>query len=71
VLYLNVALNIRLGDFTKANSYLVAFAKLLANRVEQMKGNPSLTTQWIEKWQDKAKYLWEERENPEYFTGLK
>jgi uncharacterized protein (DUF2225 family) len=71
VLYLNVALNIRLGDLTKANSYLNAFAKLLTDRAEQMKRNPSLTTQWIQKWQDKAKYLWEERENPEYFTGLK
>ncbi len=67
VVYLIVVLFIRLGDFTNANSYLNAFAKLKTDRLEAMKKNPSLNTKWIEKWEDKARYMWEERENPKYF----
>jgi len=68
VVYLIVVLFIRLGDFTNANSYLNAFAKLKTDRLEAMKKNPSLNTKWIEKWEDKARYMWEERENPKYFS---
>jgi hypothetical protein len=70
VVYLVVTLNIRLGDFTKANSYLGVFGKLIIERQEQMRKtqNPSLNTHWIEKWQDKARYMWEERENPDVFN---
>ncbi|MDR0331137.1 MAG: DUF2225 domain-containing protein [Chitinispirillales bacterium] len=67
VVYLMVVLSIRLGDFNKGNSYLTAFGKLLNERIEAMKKNPSLNTKWIEKWQDKARYMWEERENPDLF----
>jgi len=67
VLYLIVALNIRLGDPNTANIYLTSFGKLLNERVAQMKKDPSLTEKWIEKWQDKARYLWEEREDPSIF----
>ncbi|MCL2183764.1 MAG: DUF2225 domain-containing protein [Chitinispirillia bacterium] len=68
VLYLITTLYIMLDDFTKANSYLTAFSKLIAERTEAMKKNPSLTCQWIQKWQDRTKYNWEERENKEFFT---
>jgi len=67
VLYLIVALNIRLGDLNTANIYLTSFGKLLNERIAQMKKDPSLTEKWIEKWQDKAKYLWEEREDLSIF----
>jgi DNA-directed RNA polymerase subunit M/transcription elongation factor TFIIS len=67
VVYLNVVLPIRLGDFSKANSYLNTFGKLKTDRLEAMKKNPSLNTKWIEKWEDKARYMWEERDNPKYF----
>jgi uncharacterized protein (DUF2225 family) len=67
VVYLLVTILIRLGDLTKANSYLSVFGKLMAERQEAMKKNPSLNTQWIEKWQDRARYNWEERDNPDYF----
>jgi uncharacterized protein (DUF2225 family) len=67
VVYLIVVLFIRLGDFSKANVYLNSFSKLMADRQEAMKKNPSLNTKWIEKWQDKARYMWEERDNPKYF----
>jgi len=67
VLYLVVALNIRLGDLNTANAYLATFGKLLNERLAQMKKDPSLTEKWIEKWQDKSKYLWEEREDLSIF----
>jgi len=67
VVYLNVVLPIRLGDFGKANSYLNSFSKLKTDRIEAMKKNPALNTKWIEKWEDKSRYMWEERENPKYF----
>jgi uncharacterized protein (DUF2225 family) len=67
VVYLIVVLFIRLGDFSQANVYLNSFSKLMADRTEAMKKNPALNTKWIEKWQDKARYMWEERENPKYF----
>jgi uncharacterized protein (DUF2225 family) len=71
VVYLIVALFIRLGNLNQANSYLNVFGKLLIERQEQMKKNPSLNTHWIEKWQEKARYLWEERENPEAFEIMR
>jgi len=67
VLYTIVALQIRLGDLNTANSYLGTFGKLLNERTANMKKDPSLTEKWIEKWQDKAKYLWEEREDLSIF----
>jgi hypothetical protein len=39
----------------------------MTDRTEAMKKNPSLNTKWIEKWQDKARFMWEERDNPKYF----
>ena len=65
--YLIVVLCIRLGDLNKGNSYLTAFSKIMTERLEAMKKNPALNTKWIEKWQDKARYMWEERENPDLF----
>jgi uncharacterized protein (DUF2225 family) len=71
VVYLIVALNIKLRELNQANSYLGVFGKLMIERQEQMKKNPSLNTQWIEKWQERAKYLWEERENPAAFDKMR
>ncbi|MDR0305635.1 MAG: DUF2225 domain-containing protein [Chitinispirillales bacterium] len=66
-LYTIIALKIRLNDYTSANSYLTAFSKLISERNEEMKTKPNLNTNCIEKWQDKSRYLWEERENPDLF----
>ena len=66
VIYTIVALFIRLGNLNKANSYLSVFGKLMTERQEQMKTNPSLNTNWIEKWQERARYLWEDRDNPNF-----
>ncbi|MCL2688801.1 MAG: DUF2225 domain-containing protein [Chitinispirillia bacterium] len=66
-LYLIIALKIRLGDLNAANSYLTMYSKLINERHEEMKTKPSLNTVCIEKWADKSRYLWEERENPALF----
>jgi len=66
-LYLIIALKMRLGDLTGANSYLSTYSKLINERMEEMKTKPSLNTNCIEKWSDKSRYLWEERENPALF----
>ncbi len=67
VIYLIVALMIRLDDLTQANSYLSVFSNLKNERIAEMKQDPRLKTDLIDKWHEKAKYLWEERENPNLF----
>lgn len=67
VIYTIVALTIKLSDFKKANSFLTVYTNLLNTRTAEMKDNPKLNTVTIEKWADRAKFLWEERENPDLF----
>ncbi len=67
VIYTIIALNIKLSDFKKANSFLTVFSNLLNDRTAEMKENPKLNTVTIEKWADRAKILWEDRENPDLF----
>jgi uncharacterized protein (DUF2225 family) len=67
VIYTIIALNIKLSDFKKANSFLTVFSNLLNARTAEMKENPKLNTVAIEKWADRAKFLWEDRENPDLF----
>ncbi|NLW33244.1 MAG: DUF2225 domain-containing protein [Fibrobacter sp.] len=69
VIYLIVALNLKLGDFKKANSYIGVFSSLHSTRVAEMKDNPKLNTVHIDKWSDKAKYLWEDREISDLFEN--
>lgn len=69
VIYLIIVILIRLGDPEKANSYFSVFGDLKENRVEEMKQNPRLTISTIKKWTEKARFIWEERENPSLFTG--
>jgi uncharacterized protein (DUF2225 family) len=66
VIYVLVALYIKLGDQKKANSYIGVFNNLHNTRIADMRENPKLNTVCITKWADKAKYLWEERDNPSY-----
>ncbi len=69
VIYTIVALYIKLADFKKANSFLAVFTNLINARTAEMRENPKLNTVTIEKWADRAKYLWEERENPDLFKN--
>jgi uncharacterized protein (DUF2225 family) len=66
VIYTVVALYIKLSDFKRANSYIGVFNNLKNTRQAEMRTNPKLNTVTIEKWADKAKYLWEERDNADY-----
>ncbi len=68
VIYLIVALYLKLGDFKKANSYIAVFANLRTNRLAEMKENPKLSSATIDKWNDKAKTLWEDRDREDLFT---
>ncbi|MDG5814920.1 DUF2225 domain-containing protein [Chitinispirillales bacterium ANBcel5] len=67
VIYLIIAINIRLNDFNKANSYISVFSNLKNTRIAEMKENPQLTTTIIDKWNDRAKFLWEDRHCPSLF----
>ncbi|MFP4163220.1 MAG: DUF2225 domain-containing protein [Chitinispirillaceae bacterium] len=67
VIYLIIAIMLTLGDAESANSYLSVFSDLKNERIEEMKKNPVLNTFYIDKWTEKARYLWEERENPDIF----
>jgi uncharacterized protein (DUF2225 family) len=67
VIYTIVALFLKLGDQRKANSYIGVFSNLKNNRLAEMKKNPALNTIAIEKWENKAKGLWEDRENEKLF----
>lgn len=69
VVYLIVALNLKLGDQKKANSYIGVFGNIHNTRVAEMRSNPKLTTVAIDKWADKAKYLWEDRDDPNLFKN--
>jgi len=61
VIYTIVALYLKLGDLKNANSFIGVFSNLKNSRLAEIKENPKLNTIAIEKWEGKAKYLWEDR----------
>ena len=67
VLYLLIALNLKTGDLKTAGSYINTFQILYNTRLTEAKADPSLNVVTISKWRDKAKYLWEDRKDPELF----
>jgi uncharacterized protein (DUF2225 family) len=67
VIYSIVALNLKLGDQKKANSFIGVFTNLHNNRVMEMKEDPKLQLIIIDKWTEKAKYLWEDRDREDLF----
>jgi uncharacterized protein (DUF2225 family) len=69
VVYTIVALCIKLKDQKKANSYLQVFTKVYNDRIQEMQSNSKLNTLIISKWNDKAKQLWDDRDNPELFNS--
>jgi len=69
VIYLIVALHMKLGDETKANSYIGVFNNLLATRKNEMRDDPKLSTTMIERWMDKTHHIWEDRDNPDLFAN--
>ena len=69
VIYTIVALYMKLGDFKKANSYIGVFSNLVNTRKAEMKENPKLNLVTIERWEEKAKRLWEDKEMDDLFQG--
>jgi uncharacterized protein (DUF2225 family) len=67
VIYSIVALNLKLEDLKKANSYLGVFTNLHNERSNEMKENPKLNLIIINKWTEKAKMLWEDRDREDLF----
>jgi uncharacterized protein (DUF2225 family) len=67
VIYSIVAICLKLEDQKKANSYIGVFSNLHNDRVIEMKDNPKLNLILIDKWTDKAKYLWEDRDRADLF----
>jgi uncharacterized protein (DUF2225 family) len=67
VIYSIVALNLKLDDPKKANSFLGVFTNLHNERAAEMKENPKLNLIIINKWNEKAKMLWEDREREDLF----
>jgi uncharacterized protein (DUF2225 family) len=67
VIYLLVALNLRIGDQAKAGSFLSVFSNLKGARLTEMKADPALTTVCIDKWNAKGKLLWEDRDSIHLF----
>lgn len=69
VIYTIVALCIKIGEFKKANSFLAVFTNLKNARAAEMRENPKLNSIAIEKWESRAKILWEDRECPDIFKN--
>jgi len=67
VIYSIVALSLKLGDPKKANSYIGVFSNLHNDRVIEMKDTPKLNLILIDKWTEKAKLLWEDRDREDLF----
>jgi uncharacterized protein (DUF2225 family) len=67
VIYTITALCLKLEDPKKANSYIGVFGNLHNDRVIEMKDNPKLNLILIDKWTDKAKELWEDRDMKDLF----
>jgi len=66
-LYTIVALYLRLGEEKKGHTYIGVFDKLRTDLKAEAQKDPSVNTTTIEKWIEKAKYLWEERERTDLF----
>lgn len=67
VIYTIVTLYLKMGQPKKANSYLGVFTNLKNTRKAEMKDNPQLTMRAIDKWQERAKRLWEDRDMEDLF----
>jgi uncharacterized protein (DUF2225 family) len=67
VIYAICALSLKLGDQKKAHSYISVFANLHNSRAVEMKEDPKLQTTIIDKWAERAKLLWEDRDREDLF----
>lgn len=68
VIYLIIALSLKMKDEKKASSYMNVFTNLRNAKIAEQKKNPQISTTIIDKWYEKARFLWEERDNPDIFN---
>ncbi len=70
VIYTVIALYLRLENQKKAHAFLSVFDNILNDRKAEMKEKPGLTTTVIDKWRDRARRIWEDRDEPNLFEGV-
>ncbi len=69
VVYTLVALHLKLGDQKTANSFIGVFSNLKNQREAEIRENPKLSAVAINKWAEKAKVLWEDRDMDDQFAN--
>jgi uncharacterized protein (DUF2225 family) len=68
LVYTLAALFLRLGDQTQCQSYLGVLEKWKGEIAKGQSQNPDLTAAHVDRWLDKAKELWTDREQPDLWT---
>ncbi len=68
LVYTLAALYLRLGDQTQCQSYLGVLEKWKGEIAKGQSQNPDLTAAHADRWLDKAKELWTDREQPDLWT---
>ncbi|MBL8028642.1 MAG: DUF2225 domain-containing protein [Fibrobacteres bacterium] len=62
VLYMIIALNIRLKEDRKAQPFIAAFDKIRTELAAKSKTDPKINLSSVDMWLNKAKNIWEDRE---------
>jgi uncharacterized protein (DUF2225 family) len=65
LLYLICALYLRLGDQAQCQNYMGVLDKLKSELTKAAKDDPKITTAHVDRWLDKAKEMWTDREIPD------
>ncbi|MBW8886816.1 MAG: DUF2225 domain-containing protein [Fibrobacteres bacterium] len=68
LVYVLAALFLRLGEQTQCQSYLGVLEKWKGEVAKGQSQNPDLTAAHVDRWLDKAKELWTDRELPDLWT---
>lgn len=65
LVYLLSALYLRLEDPTQCQNYMGVLDKWKSEQAKEAKDNPAINTAHVDRWLDKAKELWTDRETPD------
>jgi uncharacterized protein (DUF2225 family) len=68
LVYLLAAIYLRLGDQAQCQSYLGVLEKWKTELGKAAKDDPSVTTAHVDRWLDKVKELWTDREQPDLWN---
>lgn len=69
IIYTVAALNMRMGDFQEAAKYIAVLDKIRSEIKTKAKEDARITTACIDKWTERTKNLWEDRDEPDLFKG--